>query len=231
MKIIVKGFFDTMSKKQRVAALIYLPVHIFLLPLLLPLIPGVDELTLNIIYYAVGFLFCLTAMWRYLRGAFDVLLDNKLNCFISFLYCYIAYYILSLIMNGLLVALVGPNVFSNPNNETVTSLAESGGTGAILALAVFIGPIVEETLFRGALFGSIRRKSRVWAYVASIAVFSLYHVWQYAVVFNNAALLLYALQYIPVSIALTLAYEKTNCIWTPILLHMLVNLVSMLVLT
>lgn len=231
MKIIVTGFFDTMSKKQRLAALIYLPLHIFALPLLLPLIPGIDGLTLNIIYFALGLVFCFAALGGYLRGAFDILLDNKLNCFISFIVSYIVYYLASLVMGMILMAAFGAETLSNPNNESVTALSESSGSRAMLALAVFVAPIVEETLFRGALFGSIRSRSRLWAYVVSVAAFSLYHVWQYAVVFRDPSMLLFALQYIPVSIALAFSYEKTNCIWTPIFLHMLVNLVSMQALT
>ena len=61
------------------------------------------------------------------------------------------------------------------------------------------------------------------AYAVSIALFSLYHVWQYAVVFGDARLLLWAVQYIPVSAALAWSYERTGTVWTSIFVHMIIN--------
>lgn len=230
MKIIVTGFFDTMNRSQRILGLIYLPIHIFILPLLLPLLQT-DALTLNIIYYTVSFLFCLIVFWRYLRTAFDVLLDNKRNCVLGFFSSYVVYFALTLVVSAALVAVMGAENLTNPNNAEITELAKNSDTRVMLGLAAFLGPVAEETLFRGALFGSIRTKSRIWAYVVSIAAFAIYHVWQYAVVFGDASLLVYALQYVPVGIAFCMAYERTNCIWVPIFLHMVMNLVSMIALT
>ena len=48
------------------------------------------------------------------------------------------------------------------------------------AVSIFLVPIVEEMLFRGVVFGSIRPRSRLWAYVVSVAAFSVYHVWSFA---------------------------------------------------
>ena len=112
----------------------------------------------------------------------------------------------------------------NPNNALVMEMAQD--SGVIRAVAIFLAPIVEEVLFRGALFGSIRTRSRAWAYVASVAAFSLYHVWQYAAAYADWKMLLYALQYIPISIVLAWAYERSGCIWTSIFFHMGFNALS-----
>ena len=84
MKVIITGFINTMSKPQRTAGWIYLPLHIAIIPLLLGMLAfyapnGIDDVTINIIYYSIGLAFCLIVMWRYLRGAFDILLDNFLR--------------------------------------------------------------------------------------------------------------------------------------------------------
>ena len=60
--------------------------------------------------------------------------------------------------------------------------------------------------------------------VATLA-FSLYHVYGYAVM--DSIYWLYLIQYLPVSILLCRAYERTNSIWCSIFFHMLVNWVSM----
>ena len=83
----------------------------------------------------------------------------------------------------------------------------------------------------GVVFGTIRPKSRFWAYAASIALFSLYHVWQYVLVYQDPKLLLSALAYVPVSAALTFCYEQTRSIWSPVFFHMCINALSLTVLT
>ena len=40
-------------------------------------------------------------------------------------------------------------------------------------------------------------------------------------------MLLYALQYVPISYLLCRCYERTNSVWGNILLHMLVNFISL----
>ena len=62
------------------------------------------------------------------------------------------------------------------------------------------------------------------SYVLSVAAFSLYHVWQYAL--SDPGLLVYALQYIPVSLGLAWAYERSESLWCPVFLHMIINFVS-----
>ena len=97
----------------------------------------------------------------------------------------------------------------------------------MLAISVIFAPIVEEALFRGVLFQSIRRHSRVWAYIASLAVFGIYHTWQFAVVYQDPVYLLYSLQYIPITFALTWSYEKSGSLWVPIFFHASNNYLAM----
>ena len=116
-----------------------------------------------------------------------------------------------------------------PNNDAVTGLARTDYK-RMIAVAVLMAPLVEECLFRGVVFGTIRPKSRFWAYAASIALFSLYHVWQYVLVYQDPKLLLSALAYVPVSAALTFCYEQTRSIWSPVFFHMCINALSLTVL-
>ncbi len=81
------------------------------------------------------------------------------------------------------------------NDETLQSYA--GRVGQIIkALAICIAPVVEEVLFRGVLFGQIRKANRVLAYGISALLFGVFHVWQYALVSGDLKLLLYTMQYI-----------------------------------
>ena len=112
------------------------------------------------------------------------------------------------------------------NDQTVQSLAVENYWITVIC-SVVIAPIVEETLVRGLIFGSIRPKSRIAAYAASILFFSLMHVWGYISSEGLAPVLLAAVQYIPASIALAWTYEKANTILAPIAVHMAINAIAM----
>ena len=97
------------------------------------------------------------------------------------------------------------------------------------ALAVFLAPIVEELMFRAGLFGGLRRFGRLPAYLICMLLFSLYHVWGFAL--SDPAAWIYALQYLPVTYLLCRIYERTNSIWGSILLHMVINYIALNALT
>ena len=234
MKIVITGFASTMSKPQRIAGYIYLPFHIFILPLfaamLLTYMPdGLDETTVNLLYYGMGFVFCLVVMWQYLRNAFDILLDNLATNIAAFFFGGVSYFLLSFLASGVLFAILGDQT-TNPNNDAILNMAKESPR-AVIALAVFIAPVVEEVLFRGVVFGSLAPKHRRLAFVVSIALFALYHIWQYALGTMDVTMFIYMIAYIPAGYALAWVYEKTSSIWAPIFLHMLINIISMLILS
>lgn len=115
--------------------------------------------------------------------------------------------------NILLVSLVGE--FENPQVEALT-----GGQGfswlnflLTLLLAGGIAPLVEETIFRGLIYGWLRAHMPiVGAIVISAAVFSAAHV---------IPLLFPAL--FVVGIILAIVYEYSGSLWTSILLHSIQN--------
>ena len=96
--------------------------------------------------------------------------------------------------------------------------------GKTAALAIFLAPLVEEPIFRGAVFGGLYRYSRPLAYAASMLLFSLYHIWGYALM--DPLYWIYLLQYLPVSWLLCRCYERCDSIWGSIFFHMTVNAVS-----
>jgi membrane protease YdiL (CAAX protease family) len=186
---------------------------------------------LNFIYYATGFVFCLAAMRKFLRRAFDVLLDNFRRCLITVFSSYMMMYAMNFVIAMIMLLVMGMDYITNPNNDLLSELTNNSAGGMMVAISVFLAPMVEELLFRGVLFGTIRHKSRIWAYIVSIAVFSFYHVWQFALLgWQWWALLINAARYIPVGWALARCYDKTGSIWTSIFMHMLNNAVSMAIL-
>lgn len=231
----IPDFENQMTRGEIIAAAIYLPIHVVGLPLALGwiagLVPAIAQLTnseLNILYYSVGLVYMLLFLHRFLRRGFDAALDAKGRFVLSIVGGYAADLALSFILSSLML-IFSLNLGNSPNNEAIMSEA-STDYARIAVLSIVLAPMVEEPLFRGLLFGCIRPKSRVLAYIVSAALFSLYHVWQYVAMTGDFSLLLYCLLYLPVSIGLAWAYDRSGSIWSPMVMHAIINAVSLYVL-
>lgn len=217
-------FTSRLSKWETFAVLVYIPVHIIALPTLLYIFYAkgyITEVQTNFIVYAVGALYMLVFAFRFLRRDFDPLCDNFGRC-LSEVCRGELYIIASNMVTGIALTLLFSNE-QNPNNSEIVSLYTEN-SGMIFAMAVLLGPIPEELMFRAGIFGTIRRHSRIWAYAVCAVLFGLYHVWSYAAV--NPLYLVYIVQYIPISIIICRCYERTNTIWASIFLHMLSNAIG-----
>jgi len=86
----------------------------------------------------------------------------------------------------------------------------------MLIIGGLLAPFAEELIFRGLLFGWLRRFWRVWpAVLASAAVFGLIHG-LIPIIFAAAA----------VGMVLAIAYEKTGSLWSPVIIHATQNSVA-----
>ena len=94
-------------------------------------------------------------------------------------------------------------------------------------IVVLLAPFVEEVLFRGLVFGCLKEKSRIFAYILSCALFAFLHVWTAAVSNWDLGYLILMLQYLVPGLVFAWAYEHSGTLWTSILLHMLVNALSL----
>lgn len=100
----------------------------------------------------------------------------------------------------------------NMGNENI-----GGGSfiGAVV-VAVIGAPLIEEIVFRGIVFRSLRRVSPAWvAILASSVLFGLYHM--------NLVQIVYATL---MGIVAGIIYEKSNNLLFPILVHVANNLVA-----
>ena len=216
-------------KGERIFLWIYLPLHVFLLPFALSLLqlpfPNLTETDINALYYAVGLMLCLVFTWNFLRRSFDRFLDNwKTGLFMVFFgYCIIL--ALSYLVNVIKVLL--PDSFVNLNNEMVLDMAEEE-TAKTYGIAILAAPIVEELIFRVGMFGQLKRKNIVLAYIATLLFFAFYHVWQFILVYRDLRYLVIMLDYLPAGYALCRVYDQTDSIWPGIFLHMTINTIALL---
>lgn len=220
---------EYLKKSEFWGAMILLSLHVILFPVVLNLVvlffPDAFSLaTMNLLYYVVSAVLSFVFLGGFLRRSFDTLLDNTFRCVSSFALGWVLYFVLAFVAGFILQALSLNDL--NPNEETIGQLLEQQ-RNYIVVMTVFLAPIVEECIFRGGLFCGLHRKNRFLAYAVSIAAFSLYHVWQYALI--DPKYLLFALQYIPASFVLCWVYERSGSIWTSILFHMSFNAFTLLV--
>ena len=220
------AFRSRMSRGETAAALGWLPVHILVLPMLLLLLsPGISGADLNFWVYAIGALVLVPCCFRFLRRDFDrvceqpgkILLQLALGWFLLVVSSRIVDYVLVLLQD-----LVPPE--DNPNQAALEDLALQE-RGKIVAMSIFLAPLAEEALFRGVVFGTLRKRSRAAAYLVSIVLFAVHSTWQIAVANPEVSPLFLAALTLPNGVAAAFCYERTNNIWVPALYRALVSLV------
>lgn len=223
------------TKREKIAGWIYFPIHMLIMPVLLSLltlaIPNVfSDAGINAVYMGVGFLYIMLFLRQFLRRDFDALLDGKFRVFYSVIQAIAIYWATAIVISMIWAILAPESILEamNPNDETLQSYTGRDGQ-MIKALGICIAPVVEEVLFRGVLFGQIRKANRVLAYAISALLFGVFHVWQYVLVSGDLRLLLYTMQYIPHAIGLAWCYEHSNSIWTSIFCHMALNAIAFFV--
>jgi membrane protease YdiL (CAAX protease family) len=104
--------------------------------------------------------------------------------------------------------------------DTIVAIARTG-TGprlAMAAMAVIVAPILEEVLFRGILFRSLRSRLGFWgAGLVSAGLFAVVHMQP-----------LQAARLAVLGMALAWVYERTGSLWAAITLHAVQNALAML---
>lgn len=168
----------------------------------------------NAVYYTVVLLLLIAVFWDFLRHAGTILREN----FRASLFVFGA---------GLLAGLAGtclagciPVGVVNPAIEDYQG-EHYMAAGATWAVVVLLRPAVEEILYRGLVFGALRKRNRVLAYAVSAGLFALASVWQYALGVEGApGHLLLVLQYLPLGLVECWVYDVSGSVYTPMLLRM-----------
>ena len=126
----------------------------------------------------------------------------------------VAWFGATLVSYGVVVLLEATGVEATPQAaEQALGLVEPWL--AVLAIVV-LAPIAEELFFRGVVFNAFKReRGRRWAYVGSAALFAVIHLSLVALV-----------PIFLLGLALAWVYERTGSLLAPIVMHAVVNGVS-----
>ncbi len=224
-----RPFAVQMRRYEIIGGLIWLAVYLFLMSdltqLLLQLMGvRISTLTLNKAYFLGCFLVTAVLFRRFLSYSLPEVADRPLRVLVGILLGYCIY----AACQGTLSMVYGhlvPNL-KTPNDDNIRAIAQSSYSTMAVA-AVLLAPITEETLLRGLVFGNLRKKNRIVAYVVTAVLFSGIHIMNYVLTLDLTSLMLNFLLYLLPSVALCVCYEYAGTIWAPILLHMIINALSM----
>lgn len=115
-----------------------------------------------------------------------------------------------------------PGEWVNLNDQALLDRLAADPYGTVLVL-VILSPVIEETVFRGYIFGNLREYHRGAAYAFSCALFALAHVWPYAAGAPNWRQLVFLAQYLLPGAVMAWTFERSGSLWGSVLLHGAVN--------
>ena len=181
---------------------------------------------LNIVAFVINFVAVAVIFRRFLWHGLIVACGNLWNTIKTAFLAFCVYYVCNILVN-MFILRVMPS-FYNVNDSAIGEMTAQSRVWMTLCVVLLV-PVVEETLYRGVLFGRLYTKNQWFGYIASVAIFAAIHVIGYVGSYSTTQLLLCFLQYLPAGVALAWAYAKAETIWASILMHMVVNLIGMTV--
>ena len=221
-----------MTPGEQIGGVVFLMIYLGVLPFasdpLFRFVGGLLDTTIsatvqNMIYYYVLFAVTLIMFHKFIGRTSRNFADNLGVACRSVLVGLVGLYGL----NELVYRLSNLVVSNRTNlNDTTISAQIQDAPRVTLLIIVFLAPFVEEVLFRGLVFGNLKHKSRVVAYLASCFLFALIHVWQFAVVNQDITYFLLMVQYLVPGAVLAWAYESSGTLWASIGLHAVANALS-----
>lgn len=216
-----------LTRAECVRGWIFFALYVAVFPLLMGLVQRSFDGTLpvaesSLVYYLVCATLVFLVFWGCLRDGFHLLLDWLPENLFAFGTGLAAAGVLHFLVMRLPYPVDNPNPLNYAQQFALSP-------AATLVILVVLMPIVEEVLFRGLLFSTARGYSRALAYVLSTLLYAVYCVWQFVYAFGTVDLryLLLAAQYLPMSLALTWSYDRGGSLWTPIVLHGVINAFSL----
>ena len=222
-----------MNQTERVAGTIFFIVYLLVLPLLANKIFDIFEVLLdttisdslaNIIYYYVLFAVVLLLFHSFLAGTTTRFFGGTSRAMTTFCVGLLVFYGANELFYR--VANVLFNSHTNLNDTTIAASINAAPRMTAL-IVVVLAPFVEEVLFRGLVFGCLREKSRVLAYIVSCLLFAFLHVWTFALSAWDWSYFILMLQYLVPGLVFAWAFDHSGTLWTSMLLHATVNALAL----
>ena len=209
-----------------VGYLILLPVFELCLAKLLD--PQIVYRVLNAIewgFYLAFPLFMIQSAFSWLKKEFYIFLAHPFKNVLKIVKTYGLMMLSSIALNLVLMLLFQ---LENSGNQSYLIDLFSKQPIKVIYAALIFAPIVEELVFRGALFSGFRKNQRLKGYLISSFAFGFLHVYQ-SLFSGNFKDLLFIFSYALLGSYICKAYDETGSMIGSMFLHFLNNLISVVV--
>lgn len=204
-----------------VAAFFCMPSILSELNRLLP--TPVDTVTLNLVYHIVNLIGAVSVFYAFIKRSCLQARERIGRIVVFALIGFVVYHIVLALLSQIIL-LLKPD-FANFNDNNIAAQLQTRWIPVAIG-TVLIAPFTEELIFRGVLFGHLYNKHPVTACILSVCAFSSVHILGYIHRADILTLALSFLQYLPAGLVLAWVYAKTDSIFTPILLHTMINAIG-----
>ena len=208
----------------------YFVGYMYLYPRLLSILYYTFNLT-NKMYDVLSFIVYLFMILASIIVGYSVLKESfeklpKLSKLIeSVILTFVVLFFTSGILNTLVTMITGLNESAN-QNQIIDAYNQN--PLLIIFTTIIYAPIVEEIVFRGAIFRGLRGKTNFWiSALVSGLLFGLIHVFD-SLLAGNFLDLLFLLVYGALGFIFCYSYEKNHSIYAPMLLHFINNFIGVI---
>lgn len=180
---------------------------------------------INALFFTINFAAVLIIFKSYLRQLLVQFPEIVWNVLLVTVAAFMVYWICRILLAQVIYG-INPD-FTSSNDVTIQGLVAENFPLMFFSTVILV-PVAEEMLFRGLLFRGVYDHSPAMAWIGSVALFSAIHVTGYIGSASALTLLLCFVQYIPAGICLAGAYRLSGSLFSPILVHALVNFFGMM---
>ncbi len=231
MKFLQKPL-PALRRSEKYIGLCYLVFQFALLPTLLALLAdafslGRDGTVLNVMYFSVNFISCIAIFFHLVKASLRKAGAEPEGLLFATAVGFGIYRVMSVVLS-IGVTVLFPD-FANLNDSALVDIFGAYPLMMMLSTVV-LAPVAEELLYRGLIFGWLREKNAILAYILSALIFASIHVVQYIGLYSTAHIFVALVLYLPAGLSFAWAYQQSGTILAPIIIHAANNLLAFLVL-
>lgn len=228
------------GKQKAIGFILLIPAYLYIIPMFveaglyfyLKYVQILDYYTITIL---LNFFIVITTLIFEIILLKDFLIENikkfKERLFDNIIWSMTAgigiMYLISYVANIIISLCLGSS--DSASNQLLFESLIDKGFLLMAFQSVVLAPIVEEIIFRGLIFRSIRTYNKYLAHIVSAVCFGFIHIYQ-GLFAGDLSQLFYLLSYGGMGLAFSYAYESKKNIIVPILIHIINNLVAVIVL-
>lgn len=181
----------------------------------------------NLLFYLI---FTIIFVAFYKKNLIRMLKDIKNNIDRYTTYSLVCLFVILILMIGSAILLSQFSIGDSANQQEVDKALEEYRIITALVTCLF-GPFVEEIVFRGIIYGTLRRilRNRVGIFIAisiTALIFGLYHCDLVYILNGEYEQILTCIPLCFVGFGLSFLYEKTKNIFCPIAVHLIINFIA-----